>query len=86
MAQILELRHRIAQLVGYPNYAEYSLATKMASSVDEVRAFLEQLARQSRPVAQREFEDLTGFAGRKLNAWDVAFFAERLKRERLQLS
>src|SRR5512138_2689508 len=86
MAQILDLRHRIALLVGYPNYAEYSLATKMASSVDEVRAFLEQLARQSRPVAQREYEDLTSFAGRKLNAWDVAFHAEQLKRERLKLS
>ena len=46
MAQILELRHEVAQLVGYPNYAEYSLATKMASSVEEVRAFLEQLAHQ----------------------------------------
>ena len=86
MAQILELRHRIAQLVGCPNYAEYSLATKMASSVEEVRAFLEQLARQSRPVAQREYNDLTQFSGRELNAWDVAFHAERLKRERLQLS
>jgi oligopeptidase A len=86
MAQILELRHRIAQLVGYPNYAEYSLATKMASSVDEVRAFLDQLAQQSRPVAHREYDDLTQFAGRKINAWDVAFHAERLKRERLQLS
>ena len=85
MAQILELRHEIAQLVGFPNYAEYSLATKMASSVDEVRAFLEQLARQSRPVAQREFDELTRFAGRALNAWDVAFHAERLKRERLQV-
>ena len=59
MAQILELRHEVAQLVGYPNYAEYSLATKMASSVDEVRAFLEQLARQSRPVAAREYDELT---------------------------
>jgi oligopeptidase A len=86
MAQILELRHRIALLVGYPNYAEYSLATKMASSVEEVRAFLEQLARQSRPVAQREYDDLTSFAGRQLNAWDVAFHAEQLKRQRLQLS
>jgi oligopeptidase A len=86
MAQILELRHKIAQLVGYPNYAEYSLATKMASSVEEVRSFLEQLARQSRPVALREHDELTRFAGRKLDAWDVAFHAERLKRERLQLS
>jgi oligopeptidase A len=86
LAQILDLRHKVAQLVGYPNYAEYSLATKMASSVEEVRSFLEQLAGQSRPVAMREYDDLTQFAGRKLNAWDVAFFAERLKRERLQLS
>jgi oligopeptidase A len=86
LAQILDLRHKVAQLVGYPNYAEYSLATKMASSVEEVRSFLEQLARQSRPVAVREYDDLTSFAGRQLNAWDVAFFAERLKRERLQLS
>jgi oligopeptidase A len=86
MAQILDLRHKVAQLVGYPNYAEYSLATKMASSVEEVRSFLEQLARRSRPVAGREYDDLTHFAGRKLHAWDVAFFAERLKRERLQLS
>jgi oligopeptidase A len=58
----------------------------MASSVEEVRAFLEQLAGRSRPVAQREYEDLTQFAGRKLNAWDVAFHAEQLKRQRLQLS
>jgi oligopeptidase A len=86
MTQILDLRHKIAQLVGFPNYAEYSLATKMASSVDEVRGFLEQLARQSRPVAVREYDDLTQFAGHKLNAWDVAFHVERLKRERLQLS
>ncbi len=86
LAQILDLRHKVAQLVGYPNYAEYSLATKMASSVEEVRSFLEQLAGQSRPVAVREYDDLTQFASRKLNAWDVAFFAERLKRERLQLS
>ena len=86
MAQILDLRHKIAQLVGYPNYAEYSLATKMASSVEEVRAFLEQLARQSRPVAVREYDELTHFAGHAINAWDVAFHVERLKRERLQVS
>ena len=41
---------------------------------------------QSRPVAQREYDELTQFAGRELNAWDVAFYAERLKRQRLQLS
>ncbi|MFC4310549.1 M3 family metallopeptidase [Steroidobacter flavus] len=86
MDQILAVRHEVANLVGYPNYAEYSLATKMASSVPEVRAFLEQLATKSKPVAQKEFDDLTKFAGRELNAWDVAFYAEKLKRERFNLS
>jgi oligopeptidase A len=86
MDQILAVRNEVANLVGFPNYAEYSLATKMASSVGEVRAFLEQLAIKSRPVAQREFDELTRFAGRELNAWDVAFYAEKLKRERFDLS
>ena len=86
MAQILDVRREIASLVGFANYAEYSLATKMASSVNEVREFLEQLAQRSRPAAQREFAELTAFAGRTLDAWDVAYFSERLKRERFDLS
>lgn len=86
MDQILAVRNEVANLVGFPNYAEYSLATKMASSVGEVRAFLQQLAVKSRPVARQEFAELTKFAGRELNAWDVAYYAERLKRERCELS
>jgi oligopeptidase A len=86
MQKILAVRSEIAALVGFKSYAEYSLATKMASSVEEVRVFLEQLAGSSKPVAQREFDELTRFAGCTLNAWDVAFYGERLKRERLQLS
>jgi oligopeptidase A len=86
MNQILTVRHEIASLVGFKNYAEYSLATKMATSVDEVRTFLDQLAERSRPVAQRELDELTQFAGRSLAAWDVAFYAERYKRERFDLS
>lgn len=86
MSQILAARHELASLVGFPNYAEYSLATKMASSVGEVREFLEQLATSSSPVAQHEYDDLTRFAGRALNAWDVGYYSEQLKRERLSLS
>jgi len=86
IAQILALRGELAQLVGFQNYAEYSLATKMASSVAEVRAFLEQLATKARPIAQREYDELERFAGRALNAWDVGFYAERVKRERFDLS
>lgn len=86
MEQILKLRQELAAIVGFASFAEYSLATKMASSVEEVRTFLEQLAARSRPVAQHELDELTRFAGRELNAWDVGFYAERLKRERFELS
>jgi oligopeptidase A len=86
MQQILALRHELANIVGFANYAEYSLATKMASSVTEVREFLEQLATRSRPVAQREYDELVALAGRPLNAWDVGFYAERLKQKRFDLS
>lgn len=86
MQQILALRHELANIVGFASYAEYSLATKMASSVHEVREFLEQLATKSRPVAQREYDELVALAGRPLNAWDVAFYAERLKQQRFDLS
>ncbi len=86
MQQILALRHELANIVGFPSYADYSLATKMASSVTEVREFLEQLATQSKPVAQHEYDELVALAGRPLNAWDVAFYAERLKQQRFDLS
>jgi oligopeptidase A len=86
MQQILALRHELAGIVGFANYAEYSLATKMASSVGEVREFLEQLAAKSKPVAQREYDELVAFAGRPLEAWDVPFYAERLKQQRFDLS
>ncbi|HYM36169.1 MAG TPA: M3 family metallopeptidase [Steroidobacteraceae bacterium] len=86
MEQILALRFELANLVGFPTYAEYSLATKMAKSVKEVSEFLQQLADVAKPAAQREFDELTKLAGRTLNAWDVGFYGERLKRQRFNLS
>jgi oligopeptidase A len=86
MSEILAVRRELAGLVGFDNYAEYSIATKMAASVAEVRTFLEELATKARPVAQREFEELERFAGKSLNAWDVAFYSERMKRERFNFS
>jgi len=86
MEQILALRFELATLVGFANYAEYSLATKMAKSIGEVGGFLEQLAAVAKPVAQREFGELETIAGRTLNAWDVGFYGERLKQQRFDLS
>ncbi len=86
MAEILALRHEAAALVGFANFAEYSLATKMAHDPAEVIAFLQRLAQVSRPAAQREFAELERFADRSLNAWDVGYWSERLKNEQLQVS
>jgi oligopeptidase A len=86
MAEILALRHEAASLVGFANFAEYSLATKMARDPAEVIAFLERLAAVSRPAAQREFAELEHYAGRSLNAWDVGYWSELLKNQRLQVS
>jgi oligopeptidase A len=84
--EILALRHELATVVGFASYAEYSLATKMARDPAEVLEFLRRLAGVARPPAQREFAALEAFAGRELSAWDVAYYAERLKRERFDVS
>ena len=84
--QILALRHEAALLLGFKNYAELSLATKMAESPAQVIEFLRDLARRSKPGAQVELASLTTYAGRALEPWDIAFYAERFKQEHLQLS
>jgi oligopeptidase A len=86
IGEILALRHEAARLVGYANFAEYSLATKMADGPGEVLDFLRRLARLCRPAAQREFAELEAHAGTALEAWDVAFWSERLKQQRLAVS
>ncbi|MEY4762811.1 MAG: hypothetical protein RLZZ200_2667 [Pseudomonadota bacterium] len=86
MEDLLRLRHEAALLLGYPNYAAYALATRMARSVDEVLAFLRKVAAAARPAAERELAELEAFAGRKLDAWDITFYAERLQEERYSIS
>jgi oligopeptidase A len=86
MESLLRLRHEAAQLLGYPNYAAYALARRMARSVDEVLAFLRQIAAAARPAAERELAELTAFAGRTLDAWDITFYSERLQEERYSIS
>jgi len=86
MAEILRRRHQAAQLLGFGNYAEYALATRMARSGAEVLAFLHELARTARAAARAEFAELEAFAGRELAAWDVGFHSERLQRARFAVS
>jgi oligopeptidase A len=86
MEEILRKRYEAAQLLGFRSYAEFALSTRMAHSVEEVMQFLHELAQSARATAQREFEELAVFAGRKLSAWDVGFYAERLQRSRYSVS
>ena len=86
MEDILSRRHEAAQLLGFKSYAEYALAKRMARSVEEVLKFLQELAHTARATAEREFAELTAFAGRPLEAWDVGFYAERLQRSRYAVS
>jgi len=83
---IVKLRHEAAALIGYPTYAALSLATKMAKSGEEVLAFLDELAEHCVPVARGEFAELAQFAGRPLNAWDVAYYSERLQQQRYHIA
>ena len=84
--RILALRHEAAALVGFDNYADYSLATKMAGTVDEVLDFLTELATKSRSAAEGELAEIESLAGEPLEAWDVAFWMERLKQEKFAIS
>jgi len=84
--EILALRHEAAALTGFDNYAEYSLASKMAPGVDEVLEFLSELAERSLPAAKDEVAAVEDFAGRTIRPWDLAYYSEKLKQERHAIS
>ncbi|GAB2496626.1 M3 family metallopeptidase [Pseudoxanthomonas sangjuensis] len=91
IGRILELRRELAALLGFPTYADYSLATKMADSPDEVLAFLRDLAARALPYAKKDRAELERFAKEslgidRLEAWDVSYASEKLKQARYEVS
>jgi len=89
--QILKLRHEHARLLGYRNFAEVSLVPKMASTPEEVLAFLRDLAARARPFAERDMAELTRFARENLGisepaAWDLPYASEKLRQARYSFS
>ncbi len=91
MEQILSLRYEKAQLLGFNNYAELSLATKMANKPDDVIHFLEDLALKSGPQAHKDLAELRDFAGQycgidDLQSWDVGYVSEKMRQHYYQLS
>ena len=89
--QILALRHEAATLLGFANAAEESLATKMAATPARVLAFLHDLVRRAKPVAERELAELRQFAASELGLadlqpWDIGYAAEKLRLKKFDLS
>ncbi len=89
--RVLALRAELAALLGFANYAEYSIATKMAEDAPQVLGFLRDLAARAKPYAQRDRAELEAFARDELgltalDAWDLAFAAEKLKQARYSYS
>jgi oligopeptidase A len=87
----LQLDREEALLLGFNNYAELSLSTKMAESPAEVIRFLGDLARRARPFALKDRSELEQFARERLGleqleAWDLSYVAEKLRVERYAFS
>ncbi len=91
MDEIVALRHELAQLLGFDHFGEKSLATKMAESSDQVLSFLTDLADKSVVQGKAELAEITAFAAEefgidKLEAWDITFYAEKLKQKTYAIS
>jgi oligopeptidase A len=91
MNELLSLRHELANLLDFDNYAQHSLATKMANTTGEVIEFLENLALKSQHQGKQDFKELGDFAESEfkkgnLQAWDLAYYSEKLKQSRYAIS
>jgi len=89
--EILALRQEAAQMLGYKNYAEVSLAPKMATSPQQVLDFLKELAVKAKPFAEKDLHALEQFAVEQLNiskleAWDLAYASEKLREQEYSFS
>ncbi|QLQ24116.1 MAG: M3 family metallopeptidase [Dechloromonas sp.] len=91
MQRILELRQEDARMLGFANFAEVSLAPKMADTPAQVLAFLRELAARARPFAERDIAELRAFASEELaiadfQPWDAAYASEKLLQKRYAFS
>ncbi len=88
--EILSLRQEMAKLLGFNNYAELSLASKMAPNVEAVDEFLRDLAEHAREPASKEIEELKAIAAEDgisdLQPWDSSYYSEKLKMQQFNLS
>ena len=87
--ELLKLKEEKVKILGFSNFAQYSLATKMAKSEDEVIKFLEELGNKAKPKAIKEFEEIKELALKDgindFRASDIAFYSEKLKKAQYDL-
>ncbi|GMR07432.1 MAG: oligopeptidase A [Gammaproteobacteria bacterium] len=91
METLLARRHELANLLGFDNYAQRSLATKMALDTEQVMSFLQDLATRSLPMAKEELQELRQFAVdtdsiEELQAWDVPYYSEKLRQHKYSIT
>jgi oligopeptidase A len=91
MDEIVELRGEEARLLGFSNYGELSLASKMADSPQQVVEFMRELAQRARPFAEKDLAELREFARTELGiadlqSWDIGYASEKLRERRYAFS
>jgi oligopeptidase A len=86
MNTILKTRKELSRLLGFENYTQYSLATKMTKNSQEVEDFLNELINKSTKQAQKELQSLSEFAKIDLKPWDLAFYSEKQKQQKYGFS
>lgn len=87
--EILELKLERSQILGFENYAQYSLATKMANSEEEVINFLYELAHKAKEKAFVELDEVAQLAKEdgitQLQSYDVSYYSEKLKKAKYDI-
>ena len=83
--EILKLRAEQAALLGYPNFAAYQLSNKMAGNPETVDAFLQPIMDASMRKAREEIADMEALAGHKIEPWDWAYYAEKVRSQKYAL-
>ena len=87
--QILALKDEKVKILGFENYAQYSLATKMAKTEDDVISFLEELGSKAKKKAKEELEEIKEIALKDgitdFRSSDMAYYSEKLKKAQYDL-
>jgi len=87
ITEIVNLRLKYANILGYDNYSQYTLTERMAKKPENVTDFLNKIHLASKPYASKEVEEIKSFAAKEgfkdeLMPWDFSYYSEKLKNEK----